>query len=87
MKGQLRSDGSLGKISGYCFVDATTVIDRLIKDGSDVRLTVRWKFGDELTVVIWNRMAIDWVNEHPNYVYEAFYNGTDELLHLAATEG
>lgn len=88
MKGQLRSDGSLGKVSGYCFVDATTVIDRLIKDGStDVSLSIRPKYGDEQNVLKGNRKAIEWVNEHPDYVYEAYYSGFDELLHVTAMEG
>ena len=86
-KGQLRKDGSLGKIVGFQFVSAEVIADRLIRDDSDMSLTIGLSFRNPRTHD--KRMsindAVDWLTNHgKRYVFEAVYNGEDNLLHVNA---
>ena len=89
-KGQLRDDGTLGKIVGYQFVSAETIADRLIRDNSDMSLTIGLSFRNPRTHD--KRMsindAVDWLARYgKRYVFEAVYNGDDDLLHVTALSG
>ena len=89
-KGQLRKDGSLGKIVGFQFVSAETIADRLIHDESDMSLTIGLSFRNPRTHD--KRMsindAVDWLARYGKcYVFEAVYNGEDDLLHVTALSG
>lgn len=85
LKGQLKADGRLGKPDGFCFVDAVTLIYRLMKDGSDVELSIGQPFRRQEKVRMGNEEAIKWVNERfCSHSFEAFYDGMDGLMHVSA---
>jgi len=86
-KGQLRGDGSIGKLEGYCFVSAETIIDRLMEKGENMALTIGLSYKNPVVndKEMDNISAIRWVNEHAlDYTFEAYYTGRDELLHVSA---
>lgn len=85
-KGQLMPNGRLGKLGGYVFVDAVTVIDRLVQDGTDVMLTIRPLHEKERYMFVGNKQAVEWINRHSGYVYEAWYSSFDEPLHVIAMQ-
>lgn len=85
LKGQLRQNGRLSKALGFCFVDAITVIERLIEDGTDVILTEGQSFRENKTTRLKNGEAIAWVNQRfATHSFEASYDGIDGLMHLSA---
>jgi len=82
MRGQLLSDGSLGRLGGFEFVTAQTIIERLFRDGSNMLLTIGLSFRDPKTRDKWydNVSAIRWLRDNTrNYSYEAWYDGGEEL--------
>ncbi len=85
-RGQLLSNGRLGKLGGYVYVDAIAVIDRLTQDGSDVMLTIKPKYEKERHMLVDNKHAVWWVNAHQGYTYEAWYDGKDKYMHVTAIQ-
>ena len=90
MKGQLLENGKLGKAGTFDFVDASVIADHLNESGSNVLLTVGLKFRSprindlEMTP----REASKWLLEHNGaYVFEAWYTGSDDYLHVQALSG
>lgn len=90
MKGQLLSNGKLGKAGTFDFIDASVIADHLNASSTNVLLTVGLKFRNprindlEMTP----REASKWLLEHNNfYVYEAWYTDRDEYLHVQAYSG
>ena len=84
-KGQLRENGKLGAICGFCFVDAVTVIDRLMSDGCNALLSVGMMLNDRQEMPMSNAKAIDWVNRNSgSYAFEAWYDGKVPELHISA---
>lgn len=90
MKGQLLESGNLGKAGEFDFVDASVIADHLNEHRSNVLLTVGLKFRNprindlEMTP----REASKWLLEHNgSYVFEAWYTGNDDYLHVQALSG
>lgn len=89
-KGQLMKDGTLGRIGGYQFVGKDVIIDRLIQDEADMSLTIGLSFRNPRTRD--KRMdvneAVAWLTKYGrSYVFEALYNGEDDMLHVTALSG
>ena len=88
-KGQVKSDGKIGKPEGWCFVNWTYLRERLVEDGSDMMLTIGLSFRNPRThdKVFKNKSAIRWFDEHGSkYTFEAEYMG-DGYLHVTALSG
>ena len=90
LKGQLQSDGSLGKIQGYTFVQPHVVADRLKKDGTKMCLTVGLSFRNPRThnKVMDLESSQEWLEKYGRmYCLEGYYNGEDNLLYVTALSG
>lgn len=87
LKGQLQMDGTLGEPRTFGFVSAGVIARRLLKDGSDMSLTIGLSYRNPRTHdrLYKNGDAITWLGSHTgSYTYEASYNGEDGLLHVTA---
>ena len=88
-RGQLKSNGSIGTPESFNFITADVVAERLIKDGTDMMLTIGLTFRNPRTKdkVFGNIEAIRWMRDQRNaraYTFEAWYTGSDEYLHVNA---
>ena len=90
MKGQLLSSGKLGKGGTFDFIDASVIADHLNATRSDVLLTVGLKFRSPRIndLEMSHKEASKWLLEHnSSYVFEAWYTGSDDYLHVQALSG
>ena len=88
-KGQLKKNGKLGQAEGFDFVSADTIIQRLKKDGTDMKLTIGLSFRNPTTnkKPYKNRDAIEFLRKYASsYTYEAYYTG-DGYLYVTALSG